>query len=190
MTNLSKLKVAIALVAGVSASAAIAAPKAVDVSQGREGVGKNVIFLNGDKINIKAEAAASQNAKVRLLASCVQSALKCANVVTPPGGGDTGGVGGGGDNTGGGGQVGGGGDNTGGGGQVGGGGDNTGGGGQIGGGDDTGGGIVTGPTGPVVETPSLVAIVGRDANSNDVAAACVQDESFCKDVMTHRNLHS
>lgn len=179
------LKMAIALVAGLSASVSIAAPKSVDVSQGREGIGKNVIFLNGDKINIKAETAASQNAKVRLLASCVQSALKCANVVTPPGGGDDVVV------------------------TPPGGGDDVvvtppGGSDDVvvtppGGGDDvvvtpptggndnnTGGGVVTGPKGPVVDTPSLVGIVARDANSNDVAAACVQDESFCKDANLKR----
>lgn len=60
-----------------------------------------------------------------------------------------------------------------------------GGGGNAGGGGIAGGGG-NGPTGPVVEVPNLSGIVADDGSASDLAAACVQDESFCKDANLKR----
>ena len=55
-----------------------------------------------------------------------------------------------------------------------------------GGGSGNAGGGGNGPTGPVVEVPNLSGIVADDGSASDLAAACVQDESFCKDANLKR----
>lgn len=89
MTKILSLKFAAAFVAALGVSNAVAAPKFVDVSKGRLEIGQNINFENYksegkiDKVNSLADGRAS-NAAVRQKLSCVQSALGCAAEILPP----------------------------------------------------------------------------------------------------------